>query len=61
MIKDDYVLKKKYDERVAEGNAWWHNYCVTMNKFMKANGHKVAIGCALNPNEPLTSERRYVE
>ena len=58
MIKDDYVLKKKYDERVAEGEAWWHNYCVTMNKY---NEGKVAIGCALNPNKPLTSERRYVD
>ena len=58
MIKDDYVLKKKYDERVAEGEAGGHNYCVTMNKY---NEGKVAIGCALNPNKPLTSERRYVE
>lgn len=52
---------EKIRERVAEGDAWWHNYCVTMNKFMEANGHKVAIGCALNPNDPLKSERRYAE
>ena len=51
---------EEYRERVAAGDAWWHNYCVTMNKFMEADGHKVAIGCALNPNETFTSERRYV-
>tara|TARA_R100000734_G_C3229472_1_gene38049 strand:- start:288 stop:449 length:162 start_codon:yes stop_codon:yes gene_type:complete len=49
---------EKIRRRVAEGDAWWHNYCVTMNKF---NEGKVAIGCALNPDKPLTSERRYVD
>ena len=58
MIKDDYVLKRKYDERVAEGEAWWAQYVGEMNAY---NEGKVAIGCALNPNKPLTSERRYVD
>ena len=51
---------EKIRRRVAEGDAWWHNYCVTVNKFMEADG-KVAIGCALNPDKPLTSKRRYVD
>jgi hypothetical protein len=58
MIKDDYVLKRKYDERVAEGEAWWARYVAEMNAY---NEGKVAIGCALDPDKPLTSERRYVD
>ena len=48
---------EEYRDRVAEGKAWWHNYCVTMNKY---NEGKVSIGCDLEPDKPLTSERRYV-
>ena len=58
MIKDDYVLKKKYDERVAEGEAWWADFVAKANE---RNKNKVAIGCALNPDKPLTSKRRYVD
>ena len=46
---------EEYRERVEEGNDWWDNYCATMNKY---NEGKVAIGCALNPDKPLTSDRR---
>ena len=67
MIKDDYVLKKKYDERVAEGDAWWHNYCAEQNaKLYKHNlppYAKVAIGCQLFPDRKISSlnnPRRYV-
>jgi len=39
------------------GEVWWAGYVTEMNAY---NEGKVAIGCVLNPNEPLTSKRRYV-
>ena len=53
---------EEYRARVAEGDAWWHNYCVTMNKY---NEGKVAIGCItrekghLTMGEYLSKSRRY--
>ena len=42
---------------IRAGEVWWAGFVFEMNE---RNKGKVAIGCALNPDEPLTSERRYV-
>ena len=49
----------EYDVRVAEGILWWANYVAERNHYWR-NKNEVAIGCALDPKNPLTSERRYV-
>tara|TARA_R100000231_G_scaffold89779_1_gene67831 strand:- start:7180 stop:7341 length:162 start_codon:yes stop_codon:yes gene_type:complete len=49
---------EKMRKRVAEGEAWWADYVAKINE---QNADKVAIGCVLNPDKPLTSERRYVD
>ena len=48
----------KMKEEIEDGEFWWARYVFRINK---RHLGKVAIGCALNPNEPLTSKRRYVE
>ena len=50
--------RSKMRGEIRAGEVWWAGYVAKMNE---RNKDKVAIGCALNPDKPLTSERRYVD
>jgi|9_EtaG_2_1085328.scaffolds.fasta_scaffold15227_3 hypothetical protein len=58
MSKKEKSKEEKKTEWKEEFDNWWAGFVADANIYIEG---KVAVGCAKNPNKPLTSKRRYVD
>ena len=56
MSKEEKNSEEKRKEWKEKFDNWWAKFVADSNAY---NEGKVAVGCALNPENPLESKRRY--